>query len=101
MYVSVRRYDGVTQSQEAAKLVQQGFVPLISKMPGFVEYYWVDLGSGVMMSVSTFDTMQHAMESSHVAADWVRKNLGSILPNSPRIESGKVVAHKSMAKMNW
>src|SRR5262245_41742289 len=30
-YLTVRRYDGVTDSKEAARRVQEGFVPLVSK----------------------------------------------------------------------
>ena len=43
-YVTVRRYEGVPNPGEAARRVQEGFVPLISKIRGFVAYYWVDAG---------------------------------------------------------
>ena len=39
MYVAVRRYEGVTDSQKVAQVAKEGFVPLISEMPGFVAYY--------------------------------------------------------------
>jgi hypothetical protein len=44
MYVTVRRYEGVTDPSEAARLVDEGFIPIISEMPGFVAYYMVDAG---------------------------------------------------------
>jgi hypothetical protein len=44
MYVTVRRYEGVSDPSEAARLVAEGFIPIISEMPGFVAYYWVDAG---------------------------------------------------------
>jgi hypothetical protein len=40
MYATTRRYEGVTDPGEAGRRVNEGFVPLISKMPGFVAYYW-------------------------------------------------------------
>ena len=52
MYVAVRRYEGVTDPQKAGQLVDEGFVPLISEIEGFVAYYWVDAGDGVMVSTS-------------------------------------------------
>jgi hypothetical protein len=55
MYVAVRRCEGVTDPQKAGQLVQEGFVPLISEMPGFVAYYWVDASDGVMVSTSVFE----------------------------------------------
>jgi hypothetical protein len=44
MYATVRRYEGVTSPSEAARRVRESFVPIISKIPGFVAYYWVDAG---------------------------------------------------------
>jgi hypothetical protein len=38
MYVAMRRYEGVTDTQKVAKLVDEGFIPIISEMPGFVAY---------------------------------------------------------------
>lgn len=35
----------------AAKQVDEKFVPFISSLPGFVEYYWIDLRDGAMISV--------------------------------------------------
>jgi hypothetical protein len=55
MYVAVRRYEGVTDPQKAGQLVQEGFVPLISEIPGFIAYYWGDAGDGVMVSTSVFE----------------------------------------------
>jgi hypothetical protein len=55
MYVAVRRYEGVTDPQTAGQLVDEGFVPLISEIRGFVAYYWVDAGDGVMVSTSDFE----------------------------------------------
>src|SRR3712207_3563476 len=38
MYVAVRRYEGVSDSQKVAQLVDEGFIPIISEMPGFVAF---------------------------------------------------------------
>ena len=96
MYAMVRRYDGVTNSREAGKRVNDGFVPLISQLPGFVAYYWVDAGSGVMISTSVFQDQASAQESNKKAEEWVRKNnMASMMPNLPQITSGEVVSHKA------
>jgi hypothetical protein len=50
MYVAVRRYEGVTDPQKVGQVAQEGFVPLISEMPVFVDYYLVDAGDGVIVS---------------------------------------------------
>jgi hypothetical protein len=95
MYATVRRYEGVSNPTEAAQRVNEGFVPLISQIPGFVAYYWVDAGSGVMISTSVFQDQASAEESNRRAADYVRQNLVSVLPTPPQVTAGEVVAYKA------
>jgi hypothetical protein len=95
MHATVRRYEGVTDPSEAGRRVNEGFVPLISQMPGFVAYYWVDAGGGVMVSTSVFQDQSGAEESNRRAADYVRQNLAPLLPNPPQITAGEVVAYKA------
>jgi hypothetical protein len=94
MYATVRRYEGVTDPQEAGRRVKEGFVPLISQIPGFVAYYWIDAGGGVMVSTSVFEDQAGEEESNRRAADWVREHLAPVLPNRPQITAGEVVATK-------
>ena len=96
MYATVRRYEGVPDPKEAGRQVDEGFVPIISEVPGFVAYYWADAGDGVMISTSVFEDQSGAEESNRRAAEWVRENLASLLPNPPQITAGEVVAHKSI-----
>ena len=49
MYATVRRYEDVTDPSEAGRQVNEDFVPLLSQIPGFIAYYWVDAGGGVMI----------------------------------------------------
>ncbi|MEU8075254.1 hypothetical protein AB0B31_07365 [Catellatospora citrea] len=95
MYATVRRYEGVTDPREAGRRVQEGFVPIISAVPGIVAYFWVDAGNGVMLSTSVFESRDGAEESNRRAADWVKENLASLLPNPPQITAGEVVAHRA------
>jgi hypothetical protein len=44
MYATVRRYEGVSDPSEVGRLVEEGFVPIISEIPGFVAYTFVDAG---------------------------------------------------------
>ena len=92
MYVAVRRYEGVTDPIEAGRLVNEGFLPLMRQIPGFMAYYWVDAGNGVMVSTSVFQDQTGAEESVSRAADFVRDNLASLLPNPPQVMAGEVVA---------
>ncbi|WP_328908896.1 hypothetical protein OG230_04915 [Streptomyces sp. NBC_00234] len=82
----------MTDSAEAGHRVDEGFVPLLRRVPGFVAYYWVDAGGGVMVSTSVFEDQSGAEESIERAADFVRDNLASLLPNRPQVTAGMVVA---------
>src|SRR5438876_5391352 len=100
MYATVRRYEGVTDSAEVGRQVAEGFLPLIREVPGFVAYYFVDAGDGVMVSTSIFEDLEATQgifedregvsESNKRAADWVRENLAQLLPNAPQITAGEV-----------
>lgn len=92
MYAVIRRYEGVTDPAEAGRLVDEGFVTLLRRVPGFVAYYWVDAGDAVMVSTSVFEDRAGADESVRRAADFVRDNLAALLPNPPQVTAGQVVA---------
>ncbi|WP_406436304.1 hypothetical protein OHB00_20215 [Streptomyces sp. NBC_00631] len=92
MYAVVRRYEGVTDPAEAGRRVDEGFVPLLRQVSGFVAYYWIDAGDGVMLSTSVYDDQAGADESVRRAADFVRDQLASLLPNPPQVTAGQVVA---------
>src|SRR5215470_2487701 len=97
-WLTVRRYEGVTDTKKAARVVQEGFVPLISKLPGFISYNWVDAGNSVMISVSVYTNREAEEESNRIAADFVKEHMTALLPNPPRITAGHVVAMASKKK---
>jgi heme-degrading monooxygenase HmoA len=95
MFTTIRRYEGVTDTVEATKRVREEFVPLISSMPGFVSYYWVDVGNNTMLSVSVFSSLSKAIESNEKAGAWVNSRLKQVMPKNPVIVSGQVMAFKT------
>ena len=95
MYVAVRRYDGITDPQKVGQLVDEGFVPLISEIPGFVAYYWVDAGDGVMISTSVYEHKDAEEQTNFVAGEFVAEHLLPLMPNPPQITTGEVVAYKA------
>ena len=94
MYVAERRYEGVTDPQKAGKVGQEGFVPLISEMPGFVTHYTLDAGDGVMVGISVFEHKEAEEESTFVAGEFVEEHLLPLLSNRPQITAGEVVVYK-------
>ena len=66
-------------------------MPLISKLPGFIFYFWTDAGNDVMISVSVYTNKEAEEKSNLIAADFVKQHMAAVLPNPPRITAGHVV----------
>lgn len=94
-YATIRRYENVSDPVSAAQKVDEVFVPLISSLPGFIEYYWIELGNGAMMSITIFKTLSEAIEANEKAKFWVKDHLSSVLAPPIRIEAGAIIVHKS------
>ncbi len=102
MYIAIRRYQlmGSGSADEVLQRATEGFIPIIKDAPGFLAYYAVDGGGGTVASVSIFEHRAGAEESNRMAADWVRENLASMLPNPPETIEGEVGAHElNLAKL--
>ncbi len=96
MFAIIRRYDGVDQNRSAdlTRKVNEMLVPKLEKLSGFAGYYLIEAGNGVFSSLSLFETPEQGMESTKFVATWLREEkLDTILPNEPKITSGKVVVH--------
>jgi hypothetical protein len=96
MFATIRRYDGVDQnrSAELTRKVNETLVPKLEKLPGFKGYYLIEAGNGVFSSLGLFETPEQGMESTKLVGTWIREEkLETILPNEPKITSGKIVAH--------
>jgi hypothetical protein len=95
MYATIRRYDGVDQnrSAELTRKVNETLGPELEKLSGFAGYFLVEAGNGVFSSLSLFDTPEQGMESTKLVASWIRdEKLDTIIPNEPKLTSGRVVA---------
>ena len=98
MFAIIRRYDGVDQNRttELTSKVNETLMPKLNKLPGFKGYYLIDAGNGVFTSLGLFETPEQSMESTKLVTTWIREEkLETILPNEPKITSGKIVARSS------
>jgi hypothetical protein len=98
MHATLRRYEGVDRQRtdELTEKVNDTLIPRLSELPGFNGYYLIEAGDGIISSISLFETSAQADDSTLVASEWVREqDLEGALPNSPKVTSGPVVAHKA------
>jgi len=95
MFAAIRRYNTDPDSiEEVTRKVNEGFVPLVSDIPGFVVYIALNAGQGEYGTVSVFEDQASAEESNRVAEQWVNENLSGLLPD-PEFAAGEVVAYKA------
>jgi hypothetical protein len=96
MYAAVRRYEGINDDDEAARLVRDSFMPQLEKVPGFVAYYWIDAGDGLMASRSVFEDKAGADESVKFAHKWIERT-PNLFPNPPEVTEGLVISTRGNA----
>ena len=91
MYTAVRKYKATPGAvSQLIQRVQEGFVPIISRVPGFIAYYALDTGNDTVASISVFDDQARADASTSKAADWVKQNLAELVRGAPEITAGEV-----------
>ena len=97
MHATIRRYEGVDPARfsEIAGKVNKTLVPKLRDLPGFAGYFLIEGkgSSGVLSSLGLFETSEQADKSTMLVSKWITdENLDKVIPNAPKITSGKVVA---------
>jgi len=98
MHATIRRYEGVDASRtnEVVGKVNETLVPQLRELPGFGGYYLIEAGNGVLSSLGLFETSEQADESTKLVTKWITdENFNTVIPNAPKITSGRVVAHSN------
>ena len=98
MHATIRRYEGVDASRtnELTGKVNEKLVPQLRKLPGFSGYYLIEAGNGDMSSLGLFETSEQADKSTMLVSKWITdEHFDKVIPNAPKITTGKVVAHKN------
>ena len=98
MHATIRRYEGVdtTRMGEIVDKVNMTLLPQLRELPGFSGYFLIEAGNGIVSSFGLFETSEQADESKALVTKWISdENFNSLIPNPPKITSGKVVAHST------
>jgi hypothetical protein len=97
MHLTIRKYRKVEgERKEMIELVNREFVPMLSKIDGFEDFYAFFADDGTLMSVSVFRDARGAEESVRTAATWVEQKLAKLLPEKPEVTFGEVFAHRQL-----
>jgi hypothetical protein len=99
MHATIRRYEGVdaARTNEVVGKVNETLLPQLRNLPGFVDYYLIEAGNGVLSSLGVFETSEQAEDSSKLVTKWINdEHFGAVIPTAPKITSGKVVARNDL-----
>jgi hypothetical protein len=99
-YMAIRQYHIIPGTgEEFLHRVQAGFVPLISRIPGFIAYDALQIGNDQIVSISVFDTPLGVIESTPRALQWVQENIAELLQGMPEVMAGQVGASSELSRM--
>ena len=94
MFATVRVYEMSSDwDDELVKHLDEGFLPEVRRVPGFVAYYTIQAGPRVFASVTVCEDRAGAEESNKVASRYVMDHLADRFPSWPEITLGEVPAH--------
>ena len=97
MYASIRHYQFKPgMAAEISRKTQEGFLPIISKAPGFVAYYVVVEENDMGTSISLFHSQAQAEASMRLAVDWVKQNMTGLIIGPPTVTSGEITVHQAV-----
>jgi hypothetical protein len=68
-------------------------VSIISRIPGFGEYLFVDAGDGGHLTISLYDDPSGAEQSTRNAASWAAENVAALIVGPAEVTSGWVRIH--------
>lgn len=96
MYATVRRaaFHPGTMS-EVIQRVKDTFVPAVTTMPGYVDFYLVNLGNDVVSTMSIFETQAEAEAANSFFSSWAKRELTSFLQSPPELALGEIAIHTS------
>ena len=101
MHAAIRRYQVDPGSvAEVTRGINEGFLPIIKDASGFQAYYVVDAGDGRLETVSVFEDRKGAEESTRMASVYISENMASLLPDSPEVLQGEVVAQEAASAVS-
>jgi hypothetical protein len=91
MYATLRLYEMTSDWDDSlVRHVDEGFVPLIEDVPGFVAYYSFEGGPRLFASFTITEDRAGADRCNRLAAEYVQKHLADRFTTPPEVTAGTV-----------
>lgn len=79
-YTRLATYDIVKGTfPELTSIVEKGFLPMLERESGFVNYGLVDVGPNKLVAISIWESREAAQKSATTAATWIKDNIAERL----------------------
>ena len=80
-YGVVRRYQVDPKNiDKIVANVKSGFLPIVTRLPGYASYAMLDAGKGTLVTISGFSSSSGAAESTKAAATYIKEHLAPLVP---------------------
>lgn len=91
-YIVVRRWTLApgTDYAKFASMVQEGYVPILQQVEGFVSYYFANPGNDQHVAVAVFTSKEGADASTAAAKDWSAAHLQGITQGDPEVIAAEI-----------
>ena len=90
MYIIIKKFRSEA-IEKAIETARTGFLPVVSKIPGFIDYHLITSGDGMLVSVLLFKSKAEGDASTAASRQWVKDNKFDSLYQLQELISGEVV----------
>jgi hypothetical protein len=91
MYATLRIYEMASDwDDDLTRQIDEGFLPALKELPGFVSYQALAAGPRVFASVTVLTDRAATAASDRLAARFVQQHAADRFPSPPEITSGEV-----------
>ena len=96
MHVSIRRYSSRDLDvNDLKKKIEAHFLPAVSKIDGFIEYYAIDCGANLLATISVFQTKEGELKSNDEAAKFVSQYFEGRVARTELIEGSVLTSRQA------
>ena len=94
MYAAIRQGKArAGMAEELARRIEEGAIPIISDVEGFMAYYVVYAPDDTVTAISIFNNFAGAEESNRRGVAWIEQNLAPLLTGPATAVAGPVIVH--------
>jgi heme-degrading monooxygenase HmoA len=89
MYIVIKKFRSEA-IEKSIENTQNAFLPVISKMPGFIDYHMIKSGGDTITSVILFNSKEECDASVAMGSQWVKDNTVDSLYQIQEMITGEV-----------